>query len=128
MKNRKSIYIIVAISFFVGSLHFIIGPNYNGVFKYFVNGYLIDILLPLNMYLLMQIALRKKMTIAWCRIIGMLFTFLFGLTIELFQYNGIPAFGRTYDPLDILMYGIGVIMGFLIDIFIIDIFENPKVE
>jgi len=80
------------------------------------------------MYLLIQIALRKKITIAWSRIIGILFTFLFGLTIELFQYNGIPTFGRTYDPLDILMYAMGVLLGFFIDILIIDKFENSQDE
>lgn len=125
VKNQRSIYIIVAISLFVGSLHFLIGPNHNGIFKHFINGYLIDILLPLNIYLLMQIALRKKMKTKWCRAVGILLTFLFGLTIEILQYYDILVFGSTYDPLDILMYGIGVILGLFIDLLIIDKLERP---
>jgi len=123
VKNQKSVYIIVAISLFVGSLHFIIGHDYNGICKNFVNGYLIDILLPLNIYLLFQVALRKKLIVKWSRLSGALFTFLIGIIVEVLQYHEIPVFGNTFDPLDILMYGIGILLGFFIDILIIDKIE-----
>jgi len=95
-----------------------------GPLKNFLNGYLIDILLPLNLYLLLQIALRKLITIAQSRISGALFTFIIGLTAEMLQLNDIPVFGSTYDPLDIVMHGIGILLGILLDFTIIDNFEK----
>lgn len=124
MKNITSVYLIVAISLFVGLLHFLFGPNYDGVFKDFMNGYLIDLVLPLNLYLLFQIALRKIMNVKRSRIIAALVTFMIGLTVELLQLNHIPVFGTTYDPLDIVMYAIGVLLGILLDITIIDKLER----
>lgn len=60
MKNKKSILLIVGLSLGVALMHFIIGPDYSGIFENFVRGYLIDLILPLNLYLLLQISLRKK--------------------------------------------------------------------
>ena len=124
MKNKKSIYFIVGISLFVALMHFIIGPDYTGIFRLFVRGYLIDLILPLNLYLLLQISLRKKISIVKSRVIGALFTFLTGLIVEILQLFRIEFLGSTYDPLDIVMYGIGVMLGLLIDYTIIDKLEN----
>lgn len=126
MKNKKSVYIIVAISLFVGLLHFIIGPGYQGLFRDFVRGYLIDILLPLNLYLLLQISLRKNMPVNKARILGAIFTFTFGTVVELLQFYKINFLGSTYDLWDILMYGIGVGSGIAIDLKIIDKFEKQQ--
>ena len=124
MRNIKSVYLIVAISLTIGLLHFIIGPNYQGLLKDLVNGYLIDLLLPLSLYLLSQIALRKFLKVTKGRIIGALTTFIIGSTVEILQLNDIPVFGSTYDPLDIVMYAIGVLLGMLIDVTIIDKLER----
>lgn len=124
MNNKKSIYFIVGISLFVALMHFIIGPDYTGIFKQFVRGYLIDLILPMNLYLLLQISLRKKISIVKSRVIGALFTFLTGLIVEILQLFKIEFLGSTYDPLDIVMYGIGVMSGLLIDYTIIDKLEN----
>jgi hypothetical protein len=120
MKNKKSIYIIVSISLFVGLLHFVIGPDYQGIFRHFIRGYLIDILLPMNLYLLLQISLRKSITVNKARIIGAIFTFAFGTIVEILQFYEIEFLGRTYDPWDILMYGIGIGAGIVIDLTIIN--------
>jgi hypothetical protein len=124
MKNKKSIYFIVGLSLSVALMHFIIGPDYNGICKHFVRCYLIDLLLPMNIYLLLQISLRKKISIVKSRVIGALFTFLIGVIVEILQLFKIEFLGSTYDPLDILMYGIGVMIGLLVDYTIIDKFEN----
>jgi hypothetical protein len=124
MKNRKSIFFIVGVSLLVASMHFIIGPDYNGIFKNFIRGYLIDLILPMNLYLLLQISLRKKVTIVKSRVIGAICTFSFGVIVEILQLLKIKFLGSTYDPLDIVMYGIGVIIGLLVDYTIIDKFEN----
>jgi len=126
MKNKKSTYIIVSISIFVGLLHFVIGPDYQGIFKPFIRGYLIDILLPMNLYLLIQISLRKNISVNKARIIGAIFTFAFGTIVEILQLYGIEFLGRTYDPWDILMYVIGIGLGIVIDLTIIDKFEKQR--
>jgi len=124
MKNRKSIFFIVGLSLLVASMHFIIGPDYNGIFKNFMRGYLIDLMLPMNLYLLLQISLRKKVSIVRSRVTGAIFTFSFGAIVEILQLLKIKFLGSTYDPLDILMYGFGVVLGLLADYTIIDKFEN----
>jgi hypothetical protein len=124
MKNKNSIYIIVSISLFVALIHLVVGPDYQGIFRHFIRGYLIDILLPMNMYLLLQISLRKNIAVIKARIIGAIFFFSFGTMVEILQFYKIEFLGRTYDPWDILMYGIGVGAGILIDLTIIDKFEK----
>lgn len=126
MKSKKSIYLIVAISLFVGLLHFVTGPGYNGICKQFVHGYLLDLLLPLNLYLLLQLSLRKKLTVHSSRVIAAVATFSFGVFVELMQLNNIHLFGSTYDPLDIFMYGAGVGLGILLDLTIITGFEKRE--
>ena len=126
MKNKKSTYIIVSISIFVGLLHFVIGPDYQGIFKHFIRGYLIDILLPMNLYLLMQLSLRKNISVNKARIIGAIITFAFGTIVEILQLYEIEFLGRTYDPWDILMYLIGIGLGIVIDLTIIDKFEKQR--
>lgn len=130
MKNKKSTYIIVSISIFVGLLHFFIGPDYQGIFKHFMRGYLIDILLPLNLYLLIQISLRKNISVNKARIIGAIFTIAFGTIVEILQLYEIEFLGSTFDPWDLLMYVIGVGLGIVIDLTIIDKFEKQvqKIE
>jgi len=124
----KSKYIIVGISLIVGLLHFVIGPNYSGPFKEFVSGYLMDILLPGNLYLLLQITLRKHTSVLISRLTAASFTFIVGLTVELLQYHNIPVFGSTYDPMDILMYALSTGLGFVIDFGITRKFEKPSVK
>ena len=124
MKNKKSILLIVGLSLGVALMHFIIGPDYSGIFENFVRGYLIDLILPLNIYLLLQISLRKKTSIGKSRMIGAFFTFSFGIIVEILQLLKIKFLGTTYDPLDIVMYGTGIILGLLVDYTIIDKFEN----
>lgn len=126
MKNKKSIYLVVSISIIVGLLHFLIGPDYQGFFRHFIRGYLIDILLPMNLYLLLQISLRKNLPVNKARIIGAIFTFAFGTIVEILQFYEIEFLGRTYDPWDIVMYGIGIALGIAIDLTIIDKFENYR--
>jgi len=126
MKNKKSTYIIVSISISVGLLHFVIGPDYQGIFKNFIRGYLIDILLPMNLYLLIQIALRKNVSVNKARTIGAIIPFAFGTIVEILQLYEIEFLGRTYDPWDILMYLIGTVLGIVIDLTIIDKFEKQK--
>ena len=126
MNNPKSKYLIVVISLAIGALHFLIDPGYNGPLKEFVTGYLIDILLPMNIYLLTQLPLRKHYAIKKSRWIGMAFTFLIGCSVEILQYFGFAVFGNTFDPIDILMYALGILLGLSLDMTLIKRFEDEN--
>jgi hypothetical protein len=92
---------ITSIAIVVGLLHFVTGEDYRGPLPVFVNGYLIDILLPMTMCLLLGL-----IEVKWVR--STLFraaaVFLFGCIVETSPYLGYPLFGNTFDPLDILAY------------------------
>ena len=108
---KKSIITIIAL--IVGLLHFITGESYRGPFPIFVNGYLIDILLPMAMYLLMGLIEVKTIHHPVFRAAAV---FLFGCAVETSQYFGRPFFGSTFDPFDILAYASGVLLGVLLDL------------
>jgi hypothetical protein len=42
----------------------------------------------------------------------------------LLQITGFRIFGNTFDPLDILMYGLGIGLGLMIDMTLIDKLED----
>lgn len=109
--NKKKI-LIVFINLLVGGLHFLTGRNYREPFPGFVDGYLIDILLPFALYFLLCLVNLQIFNTWWGRT---LLPFLFGTGVEILQYYGVPLFGQTYDPLDFLAYGAGVILAAVAD-------------
>jgi len=109
--SPKKKVIIVSIQLAVGLLHFVTGPRYNGPFPEFVNGYLIDILLPFALYFLFSLA--GKFFNSWYIRGGVIF--LIGSTVEILQYFGVPIFGQTFDPIDFIMYAAGVFLAIFID-------------
>ena len=114
----------MGISIAVGLLHFLPGPDYKGPFRPFITGYLIDLLLPVNMYLLGQLALRKNLAVNTSRILAGLGTFGFGALVEWLQYLGLDFLGSTFDPWDLLMYALGVCLGLGLDILVLDRWEK----
>lgn len=102
--TRKQIVVVIALG--VGLLHFATGPDYRGPFRGFVNGYLIDTLLPFAMYLLLAMPDRP---FALPRLVRGLVVLGVGVTVEALQFFGVPIFGRTFDPVDFVMYLAGVI-------------------
>jgi hypothetical protein len=104
--------IITSIALVVAGLHFVTGENYHGPFPAFVNGYMIDILLPMTMVLLMglfQTTWLRSNIFRFCAVFG------FGCFVEASQYFGYPVLGSTFDPLDILAYALGAFLGLAID-------------
>lgn len=115
--------IIVIFSFIVALLHHV-SVNYQGFMEVFIHSYLIDILLPMNIYLLLQLMLRKQYTVSNSRVVGAAFTFSFCAFVEFLQYNKVAIFGSIFDPLDLLMYASGVVLGLLSDFIILSKFEK----
>jgi hypothetical protein len=111
--NRAFIIILMLL---VASLHFVTGPHYKGPFPHFVNGYLIDLLLPFALYFLLCMYDKyvfKYWPVRCCAI------FLLGVTIETAQYYGVPIFGSTFDPLDYVAYALGVLLAAFLDQIVI---------
>jgi hypothetical protein len=108
--------IVVGVAVIVGLLHFVTGPRYAGPFPGFVNGYMIDILLPFAMYLVLGVSNQRILRSAMAR--G-LFVFAVGATTETLQYFDVPLFGRTFDVLDYLMFGIGIGLAVLFETFVL---------
>jgi hypothetical protein len=101
--NRKVIVVIIAVV--VGLLHFLTGPMYRGPLPAFVNGYMIDILLPFAMYLVLGVSGQPILRSGLAR--GVL-VFAIGAVSETLQYFGVPIFGQTFDVLDYVMFGVGI--------------------
>lgn len=108
-------WIITLIALGTGAFHFVTGENYQGPFPLFVNGYLIDILLPMTLVLLMGLFGNRVIRSPLFRA-GAVFGF--GCFVEASQYFGRPFFGSTFDPLDLLAYAGGVTLGLLLDLVI----------
>lgn len=122
MRNPRKI-IIVAISISIGLLHFIIGPDYQGPFRNFFLGYLIDILLPFSLYLLMGLFDQPIIKNAYFRGV---FIFSIGLIVEILQYNGVKIFGNTADIYDLIAYASGIILAGLFEYYILSKTGHPS--
>ena len=112
--NRKVIVVLIAVS--VSLLHFLTGPGYSGPFPLFVNGYMIDILLPFAMYLVLGIA---DLPIFRSGLTRGVIVFAIGALTETLQYFDVPIFGRTFDWLDYLMFIIGIVLAALFENFVL---------
>ena len=99
---------VVAIGLAVGALHLFTGPDYRGPFRGFVTGHLIDLALPFSLVLLLGVGLERSPRLGR-PVVRAAAVFLLGTAIECLQYFGVPLFGRTFDPLDLLMYGTGAV-------------------
>ena len=113
--NRQKPIIVIAIMIPIALLHFVTGSQYNGPFPLFVNGYMIDILLPFGFYFLLCLGSNAILD-SW--IVKGLLIFTAAFFVEMAQYRDIPLFGRTFDPWDIVMYGLGVLLAILCDQFL----------
>jgi len=113
--SKTARIIIVIFGLLVGIVHFLTGFHYQGPFRLFMNGYLIDILLPALLFLLFTQALRKQFSWKLRRIFSLLSVLLIGFAVEILQLFDIHFLGETYDPLDFLMYILGTALGLLID-------------
>ena len=68
---------------------------------------MIDILLPFAMYLVLGVA---ELSILRSGIARGSLVFAIGATTETLQYFGVPIFGQTFDVLDYLMFGVGIVL------------------
>jgi hypothetical protein len=101
------------------------GQAYNLYYSYFS-----DLILPFGAYFLLSL---NEITISvfrkWYVKAGLIFAFT--TFAEICQFFGIEVLGATFDPFDILMYGIGVSVAAIIDVKVLTkyfgFWANPKI-
>ena len=120
--------VITSIMILIALTHFFTGSNYKGPYPEFVNGYLLDILVPFGFYFLLCL-IKFSLLKSW--IVRSILVFGVASFTEMAQFFGAPIFGRTFDPVDFVMFGIGVILAAILDIIVfprIFDFWTPKAK
>jgi len=124
---RKKV-VITSIMILIALIHFFTGSNYKGPYPGFVNGYLLDILVPFGFYFLLCLS-KFPLLKSW--IVRSILVFGVASFTEIAQFFGVPIFGQTFDPVDFIMFGIGVILATIFDIIVfprIFDFWTPKAK
>jgi glycopeptide antibiotics resistance protein len=112
--SRKMV-VVVCLVVPIALLHFFTGSAYRGPWPEFVNGYLLDILVPFAFYFLLvlpEMPLLKPWPVKALLVFGA------GASVEIAQYFGAPILGQTFDPLDFVMYGLGVGLAAFVDVMV----------
>jgi hypothetical protein len=114
-KFRKKI-VIVVIALLVALIHFVKSGSYwGGPFALFWNGYMFDVIVPLGFYFLLC-ANEFSFLKYWFSKAA--FVFIVAAGVEIAQYFGAHILGSTFDPVDFIMFGIGVIMAIIFDVIL----------
>lgn len=108
----KKAMLVTGVNILIALIHFVTGPQYKGPMPGFVNGYLLDILIPVGFYLLLCMPDHKSLK-RWP--VKAIPVFVVAAAVEVAQYFGVPILGRTFDPVDLVMYGIGIALAVILD-------------
>jgi len=111
---RKKV-VITSIMILIALIHFFTGSSYKGPYPGFVNGYLLDILVPFGFYFLLCL-IKFPLLKSW--IVKSILVFGVASFTEIAQFFGVPIFGQTFDPVDFVMFGMGVILATILDIIV----------
>jgi hypothetical protein len=110
--NVRKRAVVVGVAVLVALAHFVTGSAYRGPWPELVNGYLMDVLVPLAFYFLLTLP-ESRWLEPWP--VRALLVFAAASCVEIAQYAGVPIFGQTFDPLDFVTYGLGVTLAVLLD-------------
>jgi len=100
--------IVVAVLFILGSRL----SNYN--LRIFYYSFFADLAIPFGFYFLLSLVQDKHPVFNKWQVKA-LSVFLLCSTSEILQFFGIFALARVFDPLDFVMYGIGILAAVLVD-------------
>ena len=120
MKVRGRTALIASILLVIALVHILrVGTYLRGSLFTLYYSYFSDIVVPFGMYFLLYLdAGRVRLLRDW-RVRALL---VFGVAsfTEVLQAFGVPLLGQTFDPLDFLMFGGGVLVAVLVDRFLFD--------
>ena len=113
--SRKKKLLVVGIELILGLLH-VIGIGRHSSERIFTlsASYFSDLALPFGFYFLLALNEENVPFLRhWWAKAGIVF--LMAALAEIGQYFGLYVLGRTYDPIDFLMYAAGVLLAALVD-------------
>jgi hypothetical protein len=99
----------------VAAIHLLpVGSYLEGTAHRLYHGYASDIVIPFAMYFVMLLGERTTAAFGDWRVKALL-VLAAACGAEVLQGLGVPALGSTFDPLDFLMYALGVLAAVLVD-------------
>lgn len=107
--------VILGIILIIAAIHaFRLGTYFSGELYLLYYSYASDIMIPFGAYFLLAI---NEISIPFLQNWKVKAGIVFGIMTfsEVVQYFDIYFFGTTFDPLDILMFAIGVLLAALVD-------------
>lgn len=129
-RSLPKILFVILIQVAIALIHvFRLGQIFRGQAYNLYYSYFSDFILPFGAYFLLSL---QEITISVFRKWYVKASLIFALTTlaEICQFFGIEVLGVTFDPFDILMYGIGVSVAALIDVKVftkyLGFWANPK--
>jgi len=114
--------VVVSILLLIALVHFFrVGTYLRGTLFTLYYSYFSDVVVPFGMYFLLCLSDVRVYVLRKWHVKAML---VFGVasSTEVMQAFGVPLLGRTYDPLDFVMFGVGVLFAALVDRFLFDRF------
>jgi len=118
LTQRNRIIVGICIIVVISLIHiFRVGSYLNGDLYLMYYSYVSDLIIPFGIYFLLCInELYNKILRKWY----IKATIILGFTtlVEILQLLGIYALGITFDPVDILMYALGVGIAVIFDILL----------
>jgi len=114
MENKK-IKIAIIILEMVTAITFVLGSKIsNQIIRTFYSRYFADIVIPFSFYFLLILVEGEHPKLKpW--FVKAILVFLLCALSETLQYFGIFALARVFDPVDYVMYGVGVILAAFMD-------------
>jgi hypothetical protein len=112
--------LIVSILLVIALVHILrVGTYLRGSLFTLYYSYFSDIVVPFGMYFLLCLDAAPVRLLRDWRVRAML---VFGVasSTEVLQAFGVPLLGQTFDPLDFVMFGGGVLLAVLLDRFLFD--------
>jgi len=113
--TRKTIFVVCLEIALACISIFRLGQVFNGELYNLYYGYFGDVQIPFAAYFLLSINEESLSFLrSWWVKAGIVFLVM--TTSEIAQFFGVELFGVTFDPYDVVAYGIGVLIAALIDV------------
>jgi hypothetical protein len=113
--NYKRMAVAIVVVLLIAAIHiFRVGSYLSGRLFVLYYSYFSDIVIPIAIYFLLCI---NDITLPFLRgwMTKAVLVFLIAMTTEIAQGFGIPLLGNTFDILDFMMFGIGVLLAVGLD-------------
>lgn len=114
MENKKLVTTIIILEIVIAIIFILASKISNQAIVTFHDRYFADIVIPFSFYFLL---IPNERTFPKLKpwFVKAILVFLLCALSETLQYFGIYALARVFDPIDYIMYGVGVVLAALAD-------------